>query len=204
MAELSLSNEQRERLYERVEELTPHSDLYFPDHIFPVARDCLHYGLEFQKSGHNIDPEICHLGGLTHDLGYREPGDHIENGIRITSELLEENSIPTDYADRITDCIWTHDGNLDRSEFATNGNPPLENIIVNDVDAIALFTWIPSSVIEFVGRLGIPEPEKWLIGHADETFEYIHHPYFKKRAEPFYKQFVKEMQDRINKKDIFK
>lgn len=203
MKKLSIYKNRKKNLYQVVKELTPHSDIYFQDHILLVANNCLHYGKEFEKNA-DVDPVLCEIAGLVHDIGYTKKyeeieGDHITRGISLLGDLLPKFGITGYYLEKIQDCVYTHDGNLHRSKFKKN-EPPLENIIVNDVDSMCLFEWPIESLIEFSNRLrsGRSQKEviKGILDHANKTFLYIYHEYFKELAKMKYEKFVRELEKR--------
>lgn len=200
MKNLTISKETRIGLYEKVRELTSHSDLYYKYHVEPVAKNCFKYA-DSDKIPVGLDQTICELGGLLHDIGYTEnyesnEGDHIKRGVEISEEVLKKFEIIGNFAERIKDCIWTHDGNLHRSKFLKYGSPPLENIIVNDVDALTFFEWPIDKLIEFVkDRLRIPNYEEIILKEAEKTFGYIHNPFFQQLAKNKYRIFKEKLEN---------
>ncbi len=200
MKNLTISGETKTGLYKIVKELTPHSDLYYKYHVEPVAKSCFKYA-DPDRIPIGIDQSICELGGLLHDIGYTEKhesneGDHIKRGVEKSAEILKEFRITGDFAEKIIDCIWTHDGNLYRSKFLRYGSPPLENIIVNDVDALTFFEWPIDKLVEFIEyRLGIPSYKEVILKEAEKTFGYIHNPLFQQLAKNKYKIFKKELEN---------
>lgn len=205
MEKLSIEEYIKKEIYLRVKELTSHSDIYFPDHLILVANNCLSYGKEFEKDN-DVDPILCEIAGLVHDIGYTEryeeiEGDHIIKGVSLLENLLPEFGINGYYLEKIQDCVYTHDGNLHRSKFSKYDKPPLENIIVNDVDSMCLFEWPINSIINFSERLR-PGKSKIeilssIINHANKTFDYIYHEYFKELAKPKYESFIKKLEEEI-------
>ena len=197
---LTVPREVMQSLYARVELLTPHADLYFIYHVEPVARNCLMYAERFRQAGCFVDPVICQLGGLFHDIGYTkeyevEEKDHIDRGIVITSNILDEYAIGGVYKDKILDCILTHDGNLSRSRYSCNNLIPLENVIVNDVDALCFFDWPFDKLIEFArDRLKAPSLRESLRQEAEKTLSYIHNPLFETFATVEHKVFMEKLQ----------
>lgn len=199
MKKLELTEENRKIIYDKVESITAHSDIYFPDHVRPVARNCFVYANYLSKL-EKIDPVICELGGLLHDIGYTkeyepEEKDHIIKGVKIAPEILKEICIENCYIEKIVDAIWTHDGNLNRSKYKKT---PLENYIVNDVDAMQFFDWPLPSLIEFSLRLKpnrkIKETAFGIIEHTYQTFEYISMPFFIELATSKYEARITELE----------
>ena len=201
--EFEISEEQRKGLYEEVQRITPHSDLYFPDHVLPIARNCFVYSQHLRKTGETshplaTHPVICELAGLLHDIGYTKEyesneADHIARGVEMAPRILERFDITGEFAERIVGCIWTHDGHLNRSRYHDLNNF-MDNIIVNDVDAMQFFDWPFPSLLEFSSRL---QPRKkeldiqtGLIKHANHTYNLIIHGLFKRLAKPKYEAFV--------------
>ena len=205
MEKLSIQKNIKKRLYLKIKELTPHSDIYFSDHLTLVASNCLNYGREFEKNN-DVDPILCEIAGLVHDIGYTEKyeeieGDHIIKGVILLEDLLPKFGITGYYLEKIQDCVYTHDGNLHRSKFKKNEELALENIIVNDVDSMCLFEWPINSIINFSERLR-PEKSKIeilssIINHAHKTFDYIYYGYFKQLARPKYESFVKKLENKL-------
>lgn len=199
MDKLIIPEPTKQNLYNKARELTAHSDIYFPNHVLLVAKSCLRYGKIFEMTGQELDPVICEITGLFHDIGYTEKyepeeKDHIAKGVRLTPKILEESGIISCYSDRIVDCIRTHDGNLNKTHHGIDGQPKLENIVVNDVDSMALFDWPIKNLIMFVEeRLKLDNPIKRIEEHANITFNYIHHDYFKFLAEPKYRIFLEQL-----------
>ena len=202
MEKLLIKKDIRRSLYSKVKELTPHSDIYFSDHLILVSGNCLHYAREFEKNV-DVDPVLCEIAGLVHDIGYTEKyeeieGDHIIRGVSLLENLLPKFGITGYYLEKIKDCVYTHDGNLNRSNCLIKGQPPLENIIVNDIDSICLFEWPIKSLIEFSNRLRPGRPIKeiitGIIEHTHKTFDYIYYEYFKELAKTKYEKFVRELE----------
>lgn len=199
MKKLDLTEENRKIIYNKVESMTAHSDIYFPDHVRPVARNCFVYANHLSKKFKEIDPVVCELSGLLHDIGYTEKyeseeKDHIKRGTIIAPEILKEISIEDYSIEKIVDAIWTHDGNLNRSKYEKT---PLENYILNDVDAMQFFDWPLPSLIEFAGRLKPEQSEEdnilSILSHSCLTFDYIHLNYFRELATPKYEGRIKQL-----------
>ncbi|MBD3253037.1 HD domain-containing protein, partial [Candidatus Pacearchaeota archaeon] len=191
-------------IYREVERRTAHSEIYFWDHVFPVADGCRTYAEHFLREGQEIDPVVCELIGLAHDIGYDEERDddsdeHIRRGVIEARDLYGYFGITNPHLDRIIDGIYTHDGNLYRSRYIDDdGNIPLENIVANDVDAIALFEWDVDSVIGYLrDKLRVSDPVNALIAHAEKTFEIIYDPRFRKIGEPKYQEFLQNLKARL-------
>jgi hypothetical protein len=201
MDKLQISDGQRDQIYSEVESKTSHGDIYFPDHVDPVARNCFLYASHLARTDSTIDPVVCELGGLLHDIGYSrdfepEERDHVLKGTRMAPGILDCLGIEGDYRDMIVDTIWTHDGNLDRSAY---GNPaPSNNRIVNDVDAMQLFDWNLASLFQFSLRLQpgrpISDVATELLEHVDQTMPYISMDFFQKLARPKYEARRKELE----------
>lgn len=180
-----------DRLYHMVRERQANSRIYFPLHILPVAMQCRTFAPRF-----GADQIITELGGLLHDIGYVEKDyldpeeftenqqDHISIGTKVAKGMLEEADIPEEYRKPIIDCIRTHDGNVtDKS--------PIENILVNDIDAFAFFQYPHMSY-----RMGIEafgwDPRttlKKICEHAEETYSCIRTTFFHDLATPLYENF---------------
>jgi len=202
MIAFDITEQQRRELYDEVKRATPHSDIYWPDHVFPIARNCRVYATYLsQKLDHpwDINPTLCELGGLLHDIGYTKEyesieNDHITRGVRFARDILTKVGITDEPLERIIDIIWTHDGNLTRSAYQL---PPQENILVNDVDAMQFFDWPFPSMIEFSKRLRSKEEEKEIIRgikiHADHTYSLMYSEFFKNLARPKYHAFVENL-----------
>lgn len=200
MKKLNIFETQRITIYGEVELITPHYDIYFPDHVRPVARNCFVYANYLSESEKEIDPIICELGGLLHDIGYTkefetEEKDHIIKGIKIAPEILKKINIKEDYVEKIIDTIWTHDGNLNRSKYKET---PTNNKIVNDVDSMQFFDWPLHSLIEFSLRLRpnrkIKEVASEILEHTHQTFNYISMPFFIEIAKPKYEARIIELE----------
>ncbi|MEK6914447.1 MAG: HD domain-containing protein [Nanoarchaeota archaeon] len=213
MKKLEITEEKRIMIYAMVKNMTPNSDIYFEDHVRPVARNCFIYGKYLSKRDNKIDPIVCELSGLLHDIGYTkryesDEKDHIIRGIRIAPDILKEIGIDDYYMERIVDAIWTHDGNLNRSKYK---KIPLENYILNDVDAMQFFDWPLPSLTEFACRLKPNKKEeniiKGILEHTKLTFNYIEMRYFKNLAKPKYESRIEELEkeSRMNNlENIFK
>ncbi|HJO15050.1 MAG TPA: HD domain-containing protein [Candidatus Pacearchaeota archaeon] len=200
MDKLRISDKERDQIYSDVEIKTAHGDIYFSDHIRPVARNCFLYAAYLRRIDPTIDPIVCELGGLLHDIGYSrdfdsEERDHIIKGTQMAPGILENIGIQENYVDKITDTIRTHDGNLDRSRY---GEAPINNKIVNDVDAMQLFDWNLSSLFQFSLRLkpdrSINKVAEEVLEHVNQTMPYISMPFFQDLAKPKYDARVKELQ----------
>ncbi len=174
--------------YDFVRENLANSDVYFEGHIKPVARMCRNYAEKFEEN-----EVICELGGLFHDIGYiddynpREE-DHIIKGQEITRNFLGETGLEDYFINRITNCIKTHDGNLGK-------NPRMENIIVNDCDAISYFDQIPT-MLRLMGKWGVGFKEgiNKLRDHGIETYSNVsNHPFFRELADERYEVFSKNL-----------
>ena len=199
MNDFTILDEQRRGLYGEIRTITPNGDLYYPDHVFPIARNCFVYSRHLKKNGFTTSPVICELGGLLHDIGYTRvyesnENDHISRGVEMVPKILEKYGIVGEAAERITDCVWTHDGNLTRSRISNNSTPPLDNIIVNDVDAMQFFDWPFPSLIDFSSRLkpgrSPSDIAHELVNHAHHTYKLIHHSFFRELAEAKYNAFL--------------
>jgi len=210
MKKLNISEPQRIVIYNEVDLLTPNFDIYFTDHVRIVARNCFIYAKHLSESEKKIDPTICELGGLLHDIGYTkefepEEKDHILKGIKMAPEILKKINIEEYYIEKIVDTIWTHDGNLNRSRYI---EAPTNNKIVNDVDAMQFFDWPLPSLIEFSLRLRpnrrIEEIVEGILEHTNQTFNYISLPYFRELAEPKYEARKKELERTVNNQNGIK
>ncbi len=201
MTNLEISDDQRTTIYGVAESLSSNGDIYFPEHVRPVARNCRLYATHLATQDRSIDPTVCELGGLLHDIGYSRvfestESDHIAKGVQMAPGILGHIGVTGEYAEQITDAIWTHDGNLDRSRY---GNPaPLNNRIVNDIDAMQLFDWNLASLMDFSLRLQPGrEPDavaQGLLEHVHQTMPYISLDFFKELARPKYEARVKELE----------
>lgn len=200
MTKLEISEEQRTTLHGLAEALYSNGDLYLPEHIRPVARNCKLYATHLAQTDESIDPIVCEIGGLFHDVGYSRvyesaESDHIAKGVEMAPGILAYVGITGDYAEQIVDTIWTHDGNLNRSRY---GEAPLNNQIVNDVDAMQLFDWNLASLMEFSLRLQPDRPTnevaQGLLEHVHQTIPYITMPFFKELAQPKYDARVRELE----------
>ena len=203
MEKLVLSELHKEQMYRRVEHITPHSDIYFSDHIRPTARNCFVYATHLTKSDPTIDPVVCEMGGLLHDIGYSkefesEENDHIVKGTKMAADILGEINMGKDHIEQIVDTIWTHDGNLNRSRYKTT---PINNKIVNDVDSMQLFDWPLPTLLEFLHRLqpdrSNKEIAKGILDHVHQTFKYISLPFFQDLARPKYEAQVTQLKKPI-------
>jgi hypothetical protein len=174
--------------YNFVRENLANSDIYFGGHVKPVARMCKKYSIQF---GGN--PFVCEMGGLFHDIGYTEDyspveEDHIIQGQEITRDFLTGKGLEGYFLNKIVDCVRTHDGNLDK-------NSPIENVIVNDCDAISYFDQIPT-MLRLMGRwsVGLKEGIGKLRVHGVETYSNVsNHPFFRELADERYDVFSKNL-----------
>lgn len=187
------NSEQLARITERVIELTPHSKISLPLHIFPTAQQCKFYAQKFKA-----DPFVTEAAGLLHDIGYAEGynskrQDHIDNGVRIAARILTEQDIPWEKASRIIDCIRTHDGNL-------KPNSQIENIIVNDADALTFLRYPEAAWYLFTEKFEMSSEKaaKSIREHAQMSYGIIRIPEIKKLAEPAFlgiRQAVQNLQN---------
>ena len=200
MEKLQISDIKRNQIYREVKKISSSRDIYFPDHVKPVAENCLLYATHLSLKDKTIDPVVCELGGLLHDVGYSnlfesDEKDHIKKGIIIAPDILEDIGVFGVYAEQIIDTIWTHDGNLNRSRYNLT---PTNNIIVNDVDAMHLFDWNLGSLFKFSLRLKpnrpIDEVAKGLMEHVEQTIKYISMPFFRDLATPKYNARMRELE----------
>ncbi|MGK0209562.1 MAG: putative nucleotidyltransferase with HDIG domain [Patescibacteria group bacterium] len=160
------------------------SDIYFRDHIIPVANISRRYATELKA-----DPLITELGGLFHDIGYTEnynpkEEDHIQEGIKITSQYLKDTKIPKKTQLQIIDCIRTHDGNL-------KNNSPLENIIVHDIDLMSsIDQTLPMLRLMSKWGISLQEGISRLEEDAVKNMSQIsNNPILQIRAQSIYKRF---------------
>lgn len=180
-----------EDLPEVVKKRTAHADIYFVNHVEPVAKKCRTFAPVL-----GADRLVCYLGGLLHDIGYTENYDskqnHIANGIVIARQLLEDTFLEVDdkksVIDSVVDCIRTHDGNL-------TAYSPIENRVVNDVDCVEFFKH-PKMAYMLFRRFGFSPDvvvEKLKV-HAKKNMENIDLDYFRSMGEDLYPLFLENLE----------
>ena len=195
-------------LYDEVRERTAHNGVYFYDHTWLVGLDSRFYA---QSSGflcslrkneklperirNSIpNPDICELGGILHDIGYSEdyesdPKVHIERGIVIAREIMEEFGVPEELRKPVLSCIETHD-----DKFFPGNYLPLENMIVHDINALNYFKFNVPRKIEYWGsNLGHPQPIRGIRRRARYVYRHIFLDYFKELTTSLKDDFIGEL-----------
>lgn len=193
-----------QKIRDYVSENQANAPLYTLKHVFPAAEIGLDLAFELEA-----DPEVVEAGLLLHDIGYHKiyestEKDHIIRGIAIASDFLSSNlGLPMAHVNIIIDTIRTHDGRLDLTS-------PIENIIVNDADQVAVFTELPWMYDLMRNSFNMTH-ERALTGCLQEAWKsynkVISLDYTKERFEQEYeltKQWLKRQVSMVPKESLYK
>ena len=193
-----------EKIRDYVSENQANAPLYTLKHIFPATERGLDLAFELEA-----DPGVVEAGLLLHDIGYHKTyeskeKDHIIRGMAIASDLLSSKlNLPMDYANAVIDTIRTHDGRLESIS-------PIENIIVNDADQVAVFAELPW-MYELMRTAFKMSHERALSGCLQEAWKsynkVISLDYTKERFEQEYeltKQWLKRQVSMVPKESLYK
>tara|TARA_Y100000310_G_scaffold322897_1_gene382564 strand:- start:676 stop:1269 length:594 start_codon:yes stop_codon:yes gene_type:complete len=195
-----ITPEQKADLW-RFARMNSQSKLYFLHHECKVA-----WGSNEVAKELDANPDISEIAGLMHDLGYSvDTGDHIQASVDLASRALAEFGVGYDEANKIKSAISTHDSHLDVL------STPLENVVVNDVDAGSFFRfyrgmaqWMYREIMTSgTPRSRLADTKSALLDHADETESYMSHPEIRARYEEDVRRF-KQRIDSLTYSDVMK
>ena len=174
--------------------------LYFMLHEEKVASDSEKVAELF-----DADSEVCWIAGLTHDLGYGQPGKSQTHHLRsqkIASRKLQDLEFSQDFIKRVSSAISHQDSVLDPSKF------PLEDVVVCQVDAGSFFKYYKGMAIwlyHMMIRDGEPSQRmemvrSYLLSHSEETESYITMPEIRR----MYEEEIGKFRRRIDVLDVAK